>query len=347
MDRRQFASILAVAGLGTAAAPRFLYAAPSRYRLTGPFAYRNLALYFVHAPDHDRPAPRTLAEALEDGTARVYETQDVSRLEIENLGDQIVFVQAGDIVKGGQQDRVLTVSLVLPPRSGRVPIGAFCVEQGRWAKRGSEDAGRFASAKESIPSRDAKLALRGTGDEPIRRGASQTAQNAIWRDVSEMQEKYAAALGRPVTAPASRSSLQLTLENRELKSAAERYIAALTPIAEREIGDGASGFAFAVNGVLNSAEVYAAPALFAKLWPKLMRAAAVEALGENNGASDPPPPPAAETVLGFLATTESANERARTIDKHNHLITRATRNGVLFEARRETGAWVHRSYLAR
>ena len=29
----------------------------------------------------------------------------------------------------GKQDRVLTVSLVLPPKSGRLPIASFCVEQ--------------------------------------------------------------------------------------------------------------------------------------------------------------------------------------------------------------------------
>ena len=48
-------------------------------------------------------------------------------------------MQSGDIVKGGQQDRVLTVSLMLPPKSGRIPIASFCVEQGRWPARGKED----------------------------------------------------------------------------------------------------------------------------------------------------------------------------------------------------------------
>ena len=63
-----------------------------------------------------------------------------------------MFVQSGDIVKGGKQDRVLTVSLVLPPRSGRIAIAAFCVEQGRWSARGKEDVKTFAGVATAMPS---------------------------------------------------------------------------------------------------------------------------------------------------------------------------------------------------
>src|SRR5207248_3320243 len=65
----------------------------------------------------------------------------------------------GDIVKGGRQDRVLTVSFLLPPQSGRVPIASFCVEQGRWAARGKEDQFKFSSAHEAMPSMTALLAM--------------------------------------------------------------------------------------------------------------------------------------------------------------------------------------------
>jgi hypothetical protein len=70
-----------------------------------------------------------------------------------------VFVQAGDIVKGGRQDRVLTVSLLIPPRSGRMAIGAYCVEQVRWSQRGHESAKKFMSAEGHLPSLEAKRSL--------------------------------------------------------------------------------------------------------------------------------------------------------------------------------------------
>ena len=104
--------------------------------------------------------PLTLDEALAKGAVKVHETGNVNELQIENLGTDEVFVQSGDIVKGGQQDRVLTVSLLLPPKSGRIPIASFCVEQGRWAARGKEDVKTFATASASVPSREAKLAIR-------------------------------------------------------------------------------------------------------------------------------------------------------------------------------------------
>ena len=77
-----------------------------------------------------------------------------------------MYVQSGDIVKGGKQDRVLMVSMVLPPNSGRLPIESFCVEQGRWQARGREDVSRFASADAALPSREAKLAMK--APKPVR-----------------------------------------------------------------------------------------------------------------------------------------------------------------------------------
>ena len=41
-----------------------------------------------------------------------------------------MFIQSGDIVKGGKQDRILSVSIMIPPLSGRILIEAFCVESG-------------------------------------------------------------------------------------------------------------------------------------------------------------------------------------------------------------------------
>ena len=46
-------------------------------------------------------------------------------------------------MKGGRQDRVVTVSFLLPPKSGKVPLASFCVEQGRWSARGTEKSAHF------------------------------------------------------------------------------------------------------------------------------------------------------------------------------------------------------------
>jgi hypothetical protein len=125
-----------------------------------PITHENLAIYFIRGRSEEGPVPLSLDEALEKGAVKVHETQTVSELEIENTGDDAVFVHAGDIVKGGQQDRVLTVSILVPPKSGRVPIASYCVERGRWSARGAEDVRTFAASKSFMPSLEGKRAMR-------------------------------------------------------------------------------------------------------------------------------------------------------------------------------------------
>lgn len=144
-----------------------LFALPAPGALAGeardiavPITHDNLAIYFIKGPSEAGPVPLTLDEALGKGRVKVHETQQVSELEIENTGDEAVLVHAGDIVKGGQQDRVLTVTILVPPKSGRVPIASYCVERGRWSARGNEEVATFASSKSFMPSLEGKRAMR-------------------------------------------------------------------------------------------------------------------------------------------------------------------------------------------
>ena len=70
--------------------------------------FKNLQVYFINGENRGQNAKYLpLAEAMEKGIARVNETGEVSNLSIENLSDdQYVFVNAGDIVKGGKQGSV-------------------------------------------------------------------------------------------------------------------------------------------------------------------------------------------------------------------------------------------------
>ena len=73
----------------------------------------------------------TLQEAMVQKKVVVYETKSVNELSIQNISDEDIYVQSGDIVKGGQQDRMIGVDLIVPRRSGKMPIAAFCVEHGQ------------------------------------------------------------------------------------------------------------------------------------------------------------------------------------------------------------------------
>ena len=128
--------------------------------VSGPIVHDNLAIYFVHGQATRGAVPVSLEEALANGRVKVRETGTVNELTVENVGNDEIFIQAGDIVKGGRQDRVLSVDLLLPPRSGQLPIAAFCVESGRWSARGQEDSRQFSTAAAAMPSHEAKLAIR-------------------------------------------------------------------------------------------------------------------------------------------------------------------------------------------
>src|SRR5690606_9494854 len=101
------------------------------YTLSGPYVHENLAIYLVHGRGA-LPGKQylTLDEALAARKAVVHETGNVGELAVENLDPTLdLYISAGDIVKGGQQDRTIAQDLIVKPNSGRVPIGAFCVEQ--------------------------------------------------------------------------------------------------------------------------------------------------------------------------------------------------------------------------
>src|SRR6185437_15114066 len=151
-------------------------AGSSNYRLSGPYTHGNLTVFLVHGKDLTSKTFLTLQEALAQKKVRVYETKDVNELAIRNISNQDIYVQAGDIVRGGDQDRMISVDFIVPPRSGRMPIAAFCVESGRWSQRGNEQSAWFTSSDNVAATRELKLAAK-----------SANSQQAVWENVSATQ----------------------------------------------------------------------------------------------------------------------------------------------------------------
>ncbi len=336
-----------------------------------PVSHDNLSIYFVRGPSAPGPVPLTLSEALMKGAVTVLETGNVNELKIENTGSEDVFVQAGDIVKGGQQDRVLTVSLLVPGKSGQIPIGAYCVEHGRWSARGHEDVKRFASAEKAVPSREAKLAMMAPAKpEPMPDAAAQAVpagnvnripqqrqlygaasetssrQGEVWKNVGKIQDKLSATLNARVASGVSDSSLQLALENEKLGQARADYIKAIREAGEK--ADDVVGVVVAINGRMSSADVYPSNALFRKMWPKLLDAAATEAIGEKSAAAVAPAP-APEIAQSFLTAGDKAQPAAPATPLAAAL-TREVRDAdqtLLVETKRKDGSFIHRTYMAK
>lgn len=308
----------------------------SNLRLTGPYEHENLAVFLIHAPDQPNSRLFTpLQEAMERKLVVVHETKDVNELAIENLSkSDEVLVHAGDIVKGGQQDRALAVDLILPANSGRMPIAAFCVERLRWEPREEESADHF-TLTEMASSKSLKSAIK-----------EMISQSRVWAEVEQLQRGAGAGVAGDVRSGVSTTSLPLALENEKVQESAAAYVNKLSPVIENS--NDVIGFAFAINGKLNGAELYPSNALFTRFWQRLLKAAAIEAVAEKpfdrgdevisiRGVSD------------FLLETEKGNETLNEVTARTHIIKRHTEKGLFFETRdmAHGGAWVHRSYLTK
>lgn len=327
-------SIKTVAQDPPATGPNTL-AGSSNYRLSGPYTHENLTVFLVHGKDSTTKSFITLQEALEQKKVKVYETKDVNQLAISNLGDQDIYVQSGDIVRGGDQDRMISLDFIVPPKSGRMPIAAFCVESGRWNKRGNEESALFSSSDNTVATKELKLAAK-----------LEKSQAAVWKNVSVAQEKLGRNVGGSVQAPASVSSLELSIEHAKVKETTAEYIKAFAGILHNKTD--VIGYVFAINGHVNSADIYASRALFAKLWPKLLKATAVEAVAElkKDGAAKPV---ASEVVYTFLAESEKATAESRQITPRVKVVTRQDDKNIFFETQDSAAndGWVHRNYIRK
>ncbi len=345
-SKRLIALMGLILGLGGVA-----YGAEGGLRVTGPYTHLNLEVYLIHGPQTvSSQRYLTLGEALAAKQVVVHETGSVQELAIQNLGRLPVFIQSGDIVKGGRQDRVLRSDMIVPPRSGRVPLASFCVESGRWTKRGREDAGKFASNSAMVSSRELKLAAKHVQN-----------QSAVWSSVAKQQKQLNASLRRmkgdqdlDVRSGASATSLQLTLENKELKEMAAEYKRELAGLLEDRRG--AIGFALVVNGQVSAADIYGRRDLFQALWPKLLDAAVVEAISEYTGEERAGALGEAarriktlEAVSSLLATGQSEVAESRDPSARTRVVVRERGDLIVFETRDRAlaDAVVHRNFLKK
>jgi hypothetical protein len=349
--------------------------AASNYVVSGPYSHKNLTIFLLHGADQRQDkTPLTLQEAMERKMVVVHETGDVNNLAIENLSDEEVYVQSGDIVKGGRQDRVLALDLIVPPKSGKIRIASFCVEHGRWSGRGQEVAGEFASSRKALNSKDLKIAAKHSAS-----------QQEVWDKVAQSQAKLSAGVVAADAAPAvaatpapptqgqvaagggggttsarpgawagdfsvasslSSSSLQLSLENENLKHVVDDYVKELSPIVEGK--KDVIGYVFAINGQINSADVYSSNALFKKLWPKLIDSSATEAVGEFEKGKTYDQVKA-DAVKAFLMDAEGGKADEKEVNAGVTSIKRETEKNLFFETQdRSRGkTWLHRNYLAK
>ncbi|MGH9754246.1 MAG: ARPP-1 family domain-containing protein, partial [Blastocatellia bacterium] len=236
----------------------------------------------------------------------------------------------------------------------------------RWSGRGQEAVAAFGSSEKALSSKDLKIAAKHSAS-----------QREVWDKVAQSQAKLSSGVVASDAAPAveaatmspaqgqvaagggegtvgrfsvrsslSSSSLQLSLENKNLKQVVDDYAKKLSPIIEGK--NDVIGYVFAINGQINSADVYSSSALFKKLWPKLIESSATEAVGEFE-KSKTHDQVKADAVKAFLMDAESGKADEKEVTSRVTSVKRETEKNLFFETRdRNRGkTWLHRNYLAK
>jgi hypothetical protein len=248
-----------------------------------------------------------------------------------------VLILSGDILKGGQQDRISQYDLVIAPQSGRIPLAAFCVEHTapRWMREKTVQDGTFSASPGAVSSNSTRLAARYYGD-----------QGRVWASVAESQANLSMNVGVSVKSRESDSSLALSLSAKEVQEAANKHVAALEKIPEGK--SDVIGMAFAINGKMVAADVFGSGELFRKVWAKLLRASAVEAVAELQ-KDKTFEPVGVEVAKVFLEEAERGTSVRQETAKGMHQNRSEAPSSVLFETidHRHGLVMIRRNYCAR
>jgi hypothetical protein len=212
----------------------------------------------------------------------------VNELALVNRSGKKLLLLAGEVVVGGQQDRIVQEDRVIPSVSVPVALSVFCVEHGRWTQRAANyNSGGAASERAVVApyvnaapddGSPAKFSSLGAVAHPKLRGAAQDKkeQSAVWSEVSDNNAKLGTANGT--------DTYQEVYTSKRVGSQMEDYVRAL----EREVMQpGVVGVVVARNGRPVWADVFASQRLFAAYWPKLLKSYVVDALGEVKSEARP------------------------------------------------------------
>jgi hypothetical protein len=274
------------------------------YQVRGPFTHQDLTVFLLCSNRQDGHDFLTLDEGLKEGLVTISEQQNerVGALCIDNQSERPLYLQEGERLVGGKQDRTIVSSLVIPPRSGKTSVPTFCVEQSRWTegKRGREFGFSVNPA----------LAPKGV------RGAAKVegSQDHVWGCVAAQKLSACETLKCPNT----NSSVNEMLDAPQVQTISEEYATALARILDLPENRDAVGMAIVFNGQIEEVNLYPNRDLFRKLFPRLIRAYAVQAALLKDQAKNVTPVTDAD-VAKFLQEMEAQSQKKNALDAHNEV----------------------------
>ena len=206
------------------------------------------------------PAYTTLDEALALGVIEITEISDagsVPELRVVNRGLKPTLILDGEELIGAKQNRIVNLTILVPAQS-KLTIPVSCVEAGRWSARSRA----FAAAPRTQYATGRAKRMEQVSNALRDHGARNADQADIWEDIALKSERMNA---RSETG---------AMDAMFLDHAAfiEKAVDAFAP------GETQTGALFAVSGRLLGFDLFDRSSTLRRLLPKLIRAAAVDAL---------------------------------------------------------------------
>ena len=272
------------------------------YRIQGPVTHQDLTVFLLCSDRQDGDDYLTLDEGLKEGLVTITEQEheQVRALWIDNQSDHPLYLQEGERLIGGKQDRTIISSLVIPPRSGKTTVPTFCVEHNRWVegKKGKEFGFSVNPA----------LAPKGV------RGAAKVegSQDRVWGCVAAQKD----SAHKKHLCPNDNSSVNEMLDAPQVQAISEEYAIALDQALDQPENRDAVGMAIVFNGQIEEVNLYPSRALFRKLYPRLIRAYAVQAALLKDQAKGGEAV-TEKAVAQFLQGGDARSQQKKTLDAHN------------------------------
>jgi len=224
----------------------------------GPWAEKSgiqIAPVYLASPDYSLNF-LSLDQATKQGLIEVTETGTVNELLVENNSKKPILLLAGEVVRGGKQDRMVGKDMILGPGKTR-KIAVFCIEHGRWVSyEGKQDFKSSSLMADKLVRQKAQT-----------RGGSSGNQSRVWDEVAKSLSEY------DVSAPTGNYQEILKSDKFRDGDAIAKFF-----LARFANDDQIAGFVLAYNREVQSLEYFASPALAGKYKEKLIRSYVTSAL---------------------------------------------------------------------
>ncbi len=311
-------------------------AVDDRLLIAAPVTQGLVTLYPVvdtKTPTRPEGAYTLLRDGLAEKTFTVQESDGgtVPALLVKNTGAKPVLLVAGDVVKGGKQDRVITSDVVVQPGQ-TMDVAVNCVEHGRWS------AGKTGHS----------FGYGGRGEGSLKKVVQVAKdQSATWSEVATSNGRKAAVIRQKGDTEAadklapSTGTYIASLENKAVQDEVGPASAALIESLKERAG--VVGVVVALGDSITTAELFGHPALFDRSREDLVRSFVLDGVGADAQGTAPVATEAAAFLRDALqASLVSQAEQGEALKGE-----RESDQAASFETTTKTGERIHFNAYAK